>query len=239
MTAAAPRRAFPSAHPPAVPTEPDSEPAGSALFPGDIGELPMLGRRVLVQLIKGPYVSAALHPQLWPALLNDQTAIQQRLNDLFLRLVIDADAGLAFVAGVDAADPGLPKVIRATPLTLLDTALVLFLRERLLRADTAGGRVIVGRDEINDQLRAYRPVTATDAVTFEKRINACVEKLKANSVLLRTAEDDRFEISPILALVFRTDEVHAVAAQLRRLLDHPDEDPASDASDASDTEELP
>lgn len=64
----------------------------------------------------------------------------------------------------------------------------------------------------------YRPATGTDPVTFAKRVNASVVKLKNNSVLLTTDEEDRFEISPILGLVFDADEVIAVTAELGRLV---------------------
>lgn len=43
--------------------------------------------------------------------------------------------------------------------------------------------------------------------------------MKANSVLLGvTGSDDRWEISPVLALVFGADEVAAVTSDLERLV---------------------
>lgn len=219
----APRRAYPSPRS-ETPATVATDAAPQQLYPGDVGELSMASRRVLVQLVKGPYVSATSHPQLWAALVADEKVIRSRLADLFLRLVLDRDAGLAFVAAADSGDSAVPSVIRSTRLTLIDTALALFLRERLLRSETSGARVIVGRDEINDQLRVYQPAANTDAVNFDRRINASVEKMKKNSILLRTREDDRYEISPILGLVFGADEVLAVARELRRLLNAPPAD---------------
>ena len=77
--------------------------------------------------------------------------------------------------------------------------------------------MFVGRDEIDDHLGVYAAASSTDRVTFAKRVNASVEKLKKNSVLLSSAEEGRYEISPILAMVFDADQVLAVTRELRAL----------------------
>ncbi|MFT4293825.1 MAG: DUF4194 domain-containing protein [Micropruina sp.] len=203
-----PRRAYDDILPAARREEPDA--------PTSAG-LPESTSRALVQLLQGPYLMRERHPRLWPALLADEPVIRQRLADLFLDLVIDPDAGLAFVRNRSDPDADLPRVIRSSPLTLIDTALVLHLRDLLLRAEASEGRVFVGRDEIDDHLGVYAAASNTDRVTFAKRVNASVEKLKKNSVLLSSAEEGRYEISPILAMVFDADQVLAVARELRAL----------------------
>jgi len=55
-------------------------------------------------------------------------------------------------------------------------------------------------------------------VGLAKRINASVDKMKQNSVLRETEESGRFEISPVLRLVFDAAQVQAVTAELRALL---------------------
>ncbi|MDN6668220.1 MAG: DUF4194 domain-containing protein, partial [Brevibacterium sp.] len=61
----------------------------SALWFGDTGALGERTRRVLLELLKGPYVSGAQSPQLWSALVADESIVRSRLHDLFLELVID------------------------------------------------------------------------------------------------------------------------------------------------------
>lgn len=226
MSSSRPRRAYADLFP--VPDRPPvdgvtslTEPveAPSTLFAGDPGELSELPRRVLVQLLRGPYVSRRLHPKLWPALIADETVIRRRLGDLFLELVLDPEREVAFVHNLNAEDLDVPRVIRSSRLTLLDTALVLFLRSELLRIDNGDGRVIIGRQDIDEQLQVYRPATSTDDATFARRINGSVTKMKDHSILLSTKEEDRFEISPVLALVFTADEVESVTGELRKLID--------------------
>ncbi len=182
----------------------------------DHGELSPATRRVLLALIRGPYLrSSASDGRLWAALIRDETQVRGRLADLYLDLVLDADAGLAFVRNLALDDA--PKVVRNHPLTLLDTALLLFLRRRLLAQQGSEGRAFVGRDEIEDQLRSYRPADLADKKGFDDRIGAAINKMKKNSVLLATDDEERWEVSPVLALVFGADEVAAVTGELERL----------------------
>lgn len=183
----------------------------------DHGELQPGTRRALLAVLRGPYVRANTGDgRVWAALVRDEPIIRSRLADLYLDLILDLDAGLAFVRNLAVVDA--PSVVRNHPLTLLDTALVLFLRRRLLAQQGGGVRTFVGRDEIEDQLRSYRPADLTDKKGFDDRITASINKLKKNSVLLTTDDDERWEISPVLGLVFGPDEVALVTADLERLV---------------------
>lgn len=182
----------------------------------DHGELSPATRRVLLALVRGPYLrSSSSEGRLWAALLRDEAAVRARLADLYLDLVLDAEGGLAFVRNLPVDDA--PKVVRNHPLTLLDTALLLFLRRRLLTQQGSEGRAFVGRDEIEDQLRSYRRADLADKKGFDDRIGAAINKMKKNSVLLATDDEERWEVSPVLALVFGADEVAAVTGELERL----------------------
>ncbi len=219
MSERGPRRAYPDVLPAGAASAAPPPDAPGGLTDDDHGRLPDGTRRALVQLLRGPYVNRARHPRLWPSLIADEGAIRERLGDLFLELVLDREAGFAFVRNMTSAAADLPRVIRSTPLTLIDTVLVLFLRDRLLRAAASDRRVFVGRDEIDDATSVYRTASGTDAVGFARRVNASVEKLKNANVLLGTGEEERYEVSPILGMVFDADEVLAVTAELRALVE--------------------
>ena len=195
-----------------------------ALWDGDPGSLPRDTRRTLVRLLQGPYLTAELHPDLWNALLTDEAAIRRRLGDLFLELVVDREAGLAFTRNAQDPTGASPSVMRTMPLTLVDTVLLLHLRTLLLRANTPGERVFVDRSEIDDHLSVYRPHTSTDHTGFMRRVSSSVDKLKRAALLRDTDVAERYEVSPVLALVFTADEVAAVTAEYRRLLGEDDRD---------------
>ena len=149
---------FSSPAPEALPDAgPQAAEVPSGLWPGDTGTLREQSRRAFVHLVRGPYLSAQRHPNLWNALLNDHDAIASRLADMFLTLVVDAEAQVAFVRNIDVDGIDVPRVVRTAALTFIDTALLLNLRQQLLQS---GGseRTIVGRDEVADQMQVYREI---------------------------------------------------------------------------------
>ena len=186
-----------------------------ALWDGDKGTLREPSRRVLVQLMRGPYLSASRHGNLWTALLSDEDAVRSSLADLFLDLVTDHAAQIAFVRNT-SADVDAPKVMRTATLTFLDTALLLHLRQTLLQ-ESGGRKTIVGADEVADQLQVYRGKDNADIAGFSKRINSSWQKMVKYGLLAATSTEGRFEVSPVLRLVFGAEEIAAVQAEYRRL----------------------
>jgi hypothetical protein len=186
-----------------------------ALWEGDTGTLREPSRRVLVQLLRGPYLSASRHGNLWTALLSDEDAVRSSLADLFLDLVTDHAAQVAFVRNT-SADVDAPKVMRTATLTFLDTALLLHLRKTLLQ-EGGGRKTIVGADEVADQLQVYRGKDNADIAGFSKRINSSWQKMVKYGLLAATSTEGRFEVSPVLRLVFGAEEIAAVQAEYRRL----------------------
>jgi hypothetical protein len=190
----------------------------AALYRGDTGMLPESARRVLVQLLSGPSLERRRHPRLWPALLQHQELVRSRLADLFLELVIDPDRQVAFTRQADTGELEAPILLRRSPLTFLDSVLLLYLRGLLVEADTRAEAAVVSMDDMVEQLRLYEGGVSTDRVGFEKRIRSSIEKAKKNSLIgpIR-GSTDRFEVSASLKLMFGPEEVRELAALYERL----------------------
>ncbi len=181
----------------------------------DHGELDHATRRLLLKLLNGPYLRAEEHSRLWAALERNEAIVRARLADLYLDLVVNRDAGVAFVRNLDLEDA--PRVVRSQPLTLIETVVVLYLRRVLLAHQNAESRVFVGTDEIEDHVRGFLRHDTTDKKGQAEKITRAITKMTSNSILLKAEAGDRWEISPVLALVFGADEVAAVTADLERL----------------------
>lgn len=202
----------------AAAASPDGAPPSTALFSGDSGELPLDTRRALVQLLSGPALDARRHAKLWPVLLRDELALRRRLADLFLELVIDRDAQVAFTRQADTGDLEVPLLLRRAQLTFIDSVLVLYLRQRLTQADAHGERAVVSLDEMVDNLTLYERAVSTDRAGFTKRVHASVEKVKKHNILQKIrASDDRYEISPTLKLLFSAEEIQSLMALYQRM----------------------
>jgi len=190
-----------------------------ALYPGDTGTLPLEARRALVQLLSGPSLDGRRHGRLWPALIQHRAAIESRLADLFLELVVDTDLQTAFVRQADTGELDTPILLRRKPLTFLESVLLLYLRGLLADAELRGERAVVERDEMMAHLALYEPHLNTDHAGYEKRCRAAIEKVKGKNLLTAIrGSEGRFEIAPTLKLLFSAEQVAQLARSYQVLL---------------------
>ncbi|MFO1218116.1 MAG: DUF4194 domain-containing protein [Burkholderiaceae bacterium] len=195
------------------------EPGGGASFAGDTGGLPLDTRRVLVQLLLGPSIDATRQKRLWPVLLRDEMVIRSRLHELFLDLVIDADQQVAFTRQVVAEDIDAPVLLRKSHLTFLETALVLYLRQRLTQADAAGERAVVSWEDMQSHLAVFERVANPDQARFGRQVIAAIEKAKRlNLVRLLPGGQQRFEVAPTLKLLFPAEAIQALTYTYQAVL---------------------
>jgi hypothetical protein len=186
--------------------------AASALFPSDTGALPLDTRRVLAQLLAGPSLDGRRHSKLWQALVRDEAVIRSRLSELFLDLMMDHELQVAFTRRADVGELEAPVLLRSTPLTFLDSVLLLFLRSRLTEADAQGQRAVVSAEEMIEHLGVYESAINTDRSGFKRRVQSSIDKMKERSILQKIrSTEDRFEISATLKLLFSADEVLALS----------------------------
>lgn len=202
-------------------TDPDAR-GGQAQhgFAGDTGTLAQDTRRVLVQLLLGPSIDATRQRRLWPVLLRDQDLLRSRLHDLFLDLVVDVEQQVAFTRQVVADDIDAPVLLRKSQLGFLDSALVLYLRQRLIQAESQGERAVVSADEMAAQLAVFERNANPDAARFARLVASAIEKAKKLNLLRPLAGgDQRFEVAPTLKLLFPAEQIQALTHTYRALAD--------------------
>ncbi|WP_414649878.1 DUF4194 domain-containing protein [Dyella sp.] len=204
--------------PAAIEVAPVVESRGNGLFEGDTGRLPLDARRVLCQLLAGPSVDAGRHGQLWPVLLRHESVLRAHLCDLFLELVLDREAGVAFVRQADTGELDTPVLLRTSPLTFLDSVLLLHLRQQLAEADAQGLRAVVEETVLTDVLSVYEKSVSTDRAGFGKRVTQAIGKMKENHILVKLrGGEERYEVSPALKLLFSAEDVQALTRVYREL----------------------
>lgn len=217
------------------PDMPDGSSTGdsieSATFVGDTGQLPVDTRRILVQLLLGPSVDARRQTKLWPILVRDEPAIRVRLHELFLDLVIDHEQQVAFTRQVASDVLDVPILLRRASLTFIESALLLFLRQRLTQADTQGERAVVSRTEMQEHLSVFERERNPDHARFERQMNNAVDKAAKLSLLrLIRGGDERYEVSPTLKLLFPADEIQELTRTYATLPGNSASDDGGDSS---------
>lgn len=180
----------------------------------DRGRLPLETRRVLIQLLQGPMIDSRRHGILWDILLREEVTVRERMGDLFLDVVIDREAGVAFTRQAELEGIDAPRLLRRMNLTFIDSVLILSLRRRLLDASERGDRAAVDGPELCEHLSVYEASANTDHAGFNKRVRSSMEKMKKYGILMAMASgEDRYEISPALSLLFPPEEIKELAAR--------------------------
>lgn len=187
------------------------------LWTGDTGTLSLDSRRALVQLLKGPLMRKSKHPGLWSAVITDTEALRSRLADVFLDLIVDEDAGIAFARMVSPDnDLKIPAVLRVDRLKHVDTLVLLHLRNEL-GLSSPGERVIVDVEELRDQVRSYQRADDLDDAAYTRRFNAAITRIRNTYNLLDDTETaGRYEVSPVLRHIFDVDTVTALRDEYAR-----------------------
>lgn len=181
------------------------------LFKGDRGDMPLATRKLLAHLKRGPFLSGRRQPQMWTILLASEEHIRQHLNNEMLQLVIDYDQELAMVRQVVTEHSDVPVLLRRQKLAFIDSVMLLQLRERVLAASVDGEPAVITREDLFEYMRPFQKHVADD-VKLRKRCNAAVDRLVGASVLMHLrGHEDRFEVSPILRMIFGAEEVEAVS----------------------------
>ena len=199
-----------------------------SLFLGDTGVFDVDTRRALVRLIRGPFLDASADDKVWAALMRNDRPVRQFLAEIFLTLVVDSDDKIAFTQQAAESEVTFPKLQRRVSLNLVDSALLLFLRQELSAVSGSGQRAIVGLEDMTAQLVPYEREGVSDHSMQLKRINAAVKKMRDNGILRATATEARYEISPVLRILFPPEQIVALTEAYARL--------KSDASAADEAE---
>lgn len=193
---------------------------GVPVFRGDSGELSLETRRVYVHLLLGPSLDAQRQSKLWPVLLRDERVLRARLHELFLELVIDHDQQVAFTRQVVDPDVDMPILLRKSPLTFIQSALLLYLREQLTQADARGERAVVSREEMVEYLGAFEPDRNADRAKFARQAEGALDRaVQLNLIRKLRGGEERYEVSPTLKLLFPAEEIQELTGTYSRLSD--------------------
>lgn len=180
-------------------------------------EMPHEARRVLVYLMRQGAIIATQKPKLYDSLCRYQAQVRRHLAEVYLRLVLDEKAGIAFVGRHEQedtveteADPEasaesegeIVSLISRRTLSLYDTLLLLVLRRHYQERESAGEqKITVDVERLESYLTPFLPLT-NHARADRKKLNSAIQKLISKKLLAAIrGSDDRYEITPIIRYV--------------------------------------
>jgi Domain of unknown function (DUF4194) len=204
---------------PGVVEDADVEGRSLSLFEGDEGSLTYEQRCALVFLLRHRYVSAEQHPAEWRTIIDAQVQLRSRLNDMFLDLHVDERAQVAFKRqAVPDSDGRFPTLLHDIAHTREETILLIFLRQRF-RSERADGAdaVIVDRQELLDAVTRFRPRDANDQSGDARRAGNAIESLQRSGILLRSADEQRLHVAPVIEVLLPLPRLHELLDTLLSL----------------------
>ncbi len=201
-------------------------------FAGDRGVLDPEVRRVLVRLLQRRFLQAEQSPRLWQTLLTHQPTIESRLHDLFVRLVVDHERGIAYKRQVRSADLDVPILLKDDPYSRAETLVLVHLRTVLQRERTAGeASARVDVEEIEQTVLTYYDAADGRIAGPQAEIRRAIERLEREGIIQEESVG-RFRITPLVEIVLSTERL----AELKRWLRARTEPAAGDRAEGTSAE---
>lgn len=178
-------------------------------------------RRALVSLLRYGVILTSQKANLFDSICRYQDAIRNHLADVYLKLILDQRAGVAFIARQDENDgenEETVSLITRRTLSLYDTLLLLVLRKHFQERETTGEqKIIIDIEKIEANLSPFLPLT-NSSKSDRRQLDAALKKMAERHILSSVrGNDDRFEITPIIRYVVNADFLESMLTEYRKL----------------------
>jgi len=196
-----------------------------ALFAGDRGTLDADVRRVLVRILQRRFLLAESSPAEWKLLLEHQQMIESRLNDLFVRLVVDHARGVAYKEQVRSDEVDVPILLKDEAYSRAETLVLVYLRtvfQRETTAGTASARVDV--EEVEQTVLTYFAETDGTRASQQRAVRTAIARLDREGIIEEESEG-RYRIGSLIEVVLSAE----VLRELQTWLDEQTRDAAAPA----------
>lgn len=185
------------------------------LFPGDRGVLDPDVRRTLALILHRRFLLAERNRQEWRTLLDHQGVIESRLNDMYIRLVVDHDHGLAYKQQIRVEELDIPILLRDTPYTRSETLVLVHLRTVYERASVSGESAPrIDIEDVEQTVLSYFTDADGDISRRQKAVRDAMRKL-SNDGIISEETTGRFRIGPLVEVVLSAEKLTELRDWLR------------------------
>lgn len=186
------------------------------LFAGDRGVLASDVRRVLVRLLQRRFLLAERNSDEWRVLMDNQQVIESRLHDLFIRLTIDHDRGVAYKQQVRSDEMEIPILLRDDAYSRAETLVLVHLRTVYQRESTAGEQSArVDVEEVEQTVLTYFSDADGNTARRQKAIRKALDRLRQDGIVEEESEG-RYRITPLVEIVLSSERMRELDDWLRQ-----------------------
>ncbi len=195
------------------------------------GTMPPEARRALVSLMRHGVILYSRKPKLFEALCRHGADVRRHLSEVYLKLILDEKAGVAFVSVTESEHGQAPggeedgeeesetvSLISRRTLSLYDTLLLLVLRKHYQNRELCGEqKIVIDTERMESDLSPFLPLTNSSRAD-RKKLNAALTRMVKNKILSTVrGNKDRFEITPVIRYVVGADFLESMLAEYTRM----------------------
>lgn len=185
------------------------------LFPGDRGTLDAEVRRVIVHVLQRRFISAEGNRAEWKLLLEHQQLIESRMHDLYLRLVVDLNRGLAYKQQVRSDEFEVPVLLKDQPYNRIETLVLVHLRTVFQRESAAGDATPrLDIEDVEQTVLSYLTDADGSPARQQKAVRAALDRLDREGVIDEETSG-RYRIRPLVEVVLSAPKLAELRAWLR------------------------
>lgn len=194
-----------------VPMEDDIE----EHFAGDRGTLDPEIRRLLAHILQRRFIAAERNRREWTLLLDHQQVIESRLNDLYLRLVVDHGRGFAYKQQLRSDEIDMPVLLKDAPYTRAETLVLVHLRTVYQRESAAGeASVRIDIEDLEQTVLSYFTDVDGGTARQQKAIRNAMDRLDREGIV-QEETSGRYRISALVEVVLSAETLKELRDWLR------------------------
>ncbi|MFE7196107.1 DUF4194 domain-containing protein [Microbacterium oxydans] len=194
-----------------VPMEDDIE----EHFAGDRGTLDPEIRRLLAHILQRRFIAAERNRKEWTLLLDHQHVIESRLNDLYLRLVVDHGRGFAYKQQLRSDEIDMPVLLKDSPYTRAETLVLVHLRTVYQRESAAGeSSVRIDIEDLEQTVLSYFTDVDGGTARQQKAIRNAMDRLDREGIV-QEETSGRYRITALVEVVLSAETLKELRDWLR------------------------
>ena len=194
-----------------VPMEDDAE----EHFAGDRGTLDPEIRRVLAHILQRRFIAAERNRREWTQLLEHQQVIESRLNDMYLRLIVDHGRGFAYKQQLRSDEIDMPVLLKDAPYTRAETLVLVHLRTVYQRESAAGeASVRIEIEDLEQTVLSYFTDVDGGTARQQKAIRNAMDRLDREGIV-QEETSGRYRISALVEVVLSAETLKELRDWLR------------------------
>ena len=186
-----------------------------AHFPGDRGTLDPEIRRVLVHLLQRRFISMERNRREWTLLLEHQQVIESRLNDIYLRLIIDHSRGFAYKQQLRSDEVEMPVLLKDSPYSRAETLVLVHLRTVYQRESASGeGSVRIDIEDVEQTVLSYFADVDGGTAKQQRAIRSALDRLDREGIV-QEETSGRYRITALVEVVLSAETLKELREWLR------------------------